>query len=701
MSLITELSNAYGHRFDSFLDFFLSHTLGMAGQTKKLVATASQATASVLITNSAYHHKTIQLICQTAADKIVSARQFGATHVATFVRVHACPSKHAIEASGGLDDLEKCLRRGLEDANPVVKENMRVAFWEAEGVWPEVGARVMDGLDAKSRKQLEAARAGAGKVAGKGVAGAKPGAAKAARPTMREQMMHAKAKKEAEEAAAAAEAAGATPEQATQTTVAELPSVATGGARMATAGTPIRARPSNAGSGLGSSTRRDSHPGSPPSSIPQPRSPRQSRPSGPKPTPTGDNDSLLDYSSPFRNDGPDPSLDFADSPSANRKASAPVAEVVVPEALRDQAAQAEQAAQRLLELGDSESEADGQHTPLGPGGQAVESGGRKGQSWAQRTPITKRYLAGDVFEDSPDPRNGASGAQAISGKTNWWANRLMGQSTAEPAAPLSSEREAEIDQLIGALEVGQIDKAGLAKLAALSRERPTCEAVVDGVVHASDSAAEFWDGEGRFTRVYEGLSKLLTSSGQTEETVDAALNALRMLVENQFSAFAGDEAGLVGLLFKLRENPSRTSTAATDCLAASLAAQIEPLLGLGLALSALAALGTPTASLSAGEKRAYALGLAVAGRCFAQLPREVAQEEFPRARGVIWAALSDRESGDLRRGAVECLTEVNAVVGEGEWVVRAMEGLQPSQLNLLSYYFSKFPAGLVGGAPVG
>jgi len=699
LSLLTELSTAYGHRLDPFLELFLSHTLGMAGQTKKLVAAASQATATALITNSAYHHKTVQLIWQTVSDKIVSARQFGAAHVSTFVKVHARPSKHAIEASGGLDDLEKCLKKGLEDANPGVKEATRAAFWETEAVWPEIAARVMDGLDPKNKKQLEGVKPGASNAAGP--AAAKPAAAKVARPSVRAMMMQAKAQKQAEEAAAAA--SDATQSDSTTPTTAEAPRAheSPSVARMATGGTPIRARPSNSGPTPSPSIRRDSHPASPPSSIPKPASPRLGRPSSAKTQPLGDNGSLLDYTSPFMQDGPDPSLDFADSSTQNHKISVPVAEVVVPEALQAQAAQAEQAAQRLLELGDSESEADVEHTPLGPGGQVVGLAGRKGQSWAQRTPITKRFLGGDVFEDSPDPRNGASGSSH--GKTNWWANRLVGQSTTAPAEPLSNEREVEIEQLISALQAGQVDKAGLGKLGALSRERPTREELVDGTACSNDSAAEFWDDEARFTRVYEGLAKLLTAPGQDEELRNGALGTLRALVENQFSAFVGDEAGLVGLLFRLREDPGRTSIAATDLIAAALGRQIEPLFGLGLVLAALAGLaGQASASgLTDPQRRAYGLGMHLTGRCLALLPKEVVEEEFPRARALILGALNDRVSGDLRRSAVECLTEVNVVVGDEEWIFRAMDGLVPNQMNLLSYYFSKHPRGFAQAAGVG
>jgi hypothetical protein len=41
-------------------------------------------------------------------------------------------------------------------------------------------------------------------------------------------------------------------------------------------------------------------------------------------------------------------------------------------------------------------------------------------------------------------------------------------------------------------------------------------------------------------------------------TRDIALLLLKDIVDNQFPCFAGEESGLFSLLFKLREDPSRT-----------------------------------------------------------------------------------------------------------------------------------------------
>ena len=90
----------------------------------------------------------------------------------------------------------------------------------------------------------------------------------------------------------------------------------------------------------------------------------------------------------------------------------PITEPIVDEALRDQAKQAEQAAERLLEL--AEEEEEGSLTSA-----AVTQG-------SMRTPVSRKVHLlkdEDVFEDSPDSRSG-EGAGATKGKGNWWMKKV-------------------------------------------------------------------------------------------------------------------------------------------------------------------------------------------------------------------------------------------------------------------------------------
>jgi CLIP-associating protein 1/2 len=152
---ISELSAALQEAIDPIFEPLLSNLLKMAGQTKKIVATVSQNAVTAIITNSSYHTKTLQLLWTTIGDKNVSARSHVIRHLATYIQTQAKRHKHAIEAGGGLEFLEKSLRKGLEDPTPGVRDPARALFWEFQSIWPSVANKLKDSLDLTAKKGLE------------------------------------------------------------------------------------------------------------------------------------------------------------------------------------------------------------------------------------------------------------------------------------------------------------------------------------------------------------------------------------------------------------------------------------------------------------------------------------------------------------------------------------------------------------------
>ncbi|KII95772.1 hypothetical protein PLICRDRAFT_48721 [Plicaturopsis crispa FD-325 SS-3] len=155
-SLYAELAIALGPALDPWTDILLTNLLKMAGFTKKIAAQQSQASVTTVITNtSAQPRIVLPLLWNTIQEKTVQARAFAVAHVKNYIEVHGSRSKHAIEGSGGLDILEKMMKRSLDDANPTVRDSARVCFWVFEAVWPERGIVILDGLGTHARKELE------------------------------------------------------------------------------------------------------------------------------------------------------------------------------------------------------------------------------------------------------------------------------------------------------------------------------------------------------------------------------------------------------------------------------------------------------------------------------------------------------------------------------------------------------------------
>lgn len=155
-SLYCELALAMGSALDPFSELLLTSLLKMAGFTKKITAQQSQAAVTAILTQtSAQPRVTLPLLWNTLQEKTVQARAYVISHVKAYLELHGARSKHAIEGSGGLDILEKAMKRSLADANVGVRESARVCFWVFNDVWPDRGLAILGGLDSLARKQLE------------------------------------------------------------------------------------------------------------------------------------------------------------------------------------------------------------------------------------------------------------------------------------------------------------------------------------------------------------------------------------------------------------------------------------------------------------------------------------------------------------------------------------------------------------------
>ncbi|GAA6029614.1 hypothetical protein NBRC10512_008143 [Rhodotorula toruloides] len=674
LTLMSELAHGLpADLFEPLFDGFLSHCLSVAGQTKKIVAAASQNTVTTLLQHSTYHHRTLQLILLTLAERTASARQFAAQHVLTVIRCYARPSKSAIEHTGGLADLETALQKGLADANPQVRETSRTAFWEFERVWPDRAALIAASVDAAARKLLDKVRPAGDAPKLDSPVEARPSASTATgqaggskKPSVREMMIAARRQKAAAEKEEQAEAEQAqTPERPRRVLSTLTPELS-----------PSRPALSPARSFPGPSILRT--------------------PTRPPVSPSFRSANNLAHGTPNR--------------SSMRVAHSSAVSEPVDEALRDQAMQAEQAAQRLLEIAQDEEEA---FLPSARDDAVARTPqlNRTLPTAAMQTPANPavRRLARPqaVLQDSPDPRDG-SGAGPSRG--SWWVQRTEALAPPPPFAPDSPEKQAEIDGLLTSLRDLSIDATSLRKLSSLAKERPVRENEDEGVRRADPptpsktngrdvgegdkiTTNEFWQGDRRFDKVYEGVKALLlrTDAPEAGMTRDAALLLLKDLVENQSPCFTGSEADLFDLLFKLREDPSRSAT-----IAHSFTSRLEPLYGLGALTPSLSAYLSSASTTSASDAlaRSFALGLRLMGGFFEQLPGAVLEDVLPQSADLLKRALNDAKSADLRRAAIMALVSAQVALdpsasGQDGKLAELIGGLEPDQQNLLAYYVAK------------
>ncbi|THG98554.1 hypothetical protein EW026_g3639 [Hermanssonia centrifuga] len=118
-SLYTELIIALGPALDPVCETLYTNLLRMASLTKKIVAQQSQTTVALLMNNtSAQPRLVLPLLWNGLQDKAIQTRLYIIGHVKTYLETHGTRARHAIEANGGVDTLDKCIRKGLADPNP-------------------------------------------------------------------------------------------------------------------------------------------------------------------------------------------------------------------------------------------------------------------------------------------------------------------------------------------------------------------------------------------------------------------------------------------------------------------------------------------------------------------------------------------------------------------------------------------------------
>ncbi|TKY88871.1 hypothetical protein EX895_002112 [Sporisorium graminicola] len=154
--LVQELAIELGDDLAPCVEAFLIHLMGMAGFTKKLIANATQEAAAAIMVSVSFRPLYLQLIWQGVQDKNVAARTAAAEHICTVLNHHAAHRKHAVESHGGLDLLDKSLRKGVGDSNPAARTKSREAFWIFHRYWPDQANVILNSLEPSTKKQVAA-----------------------------------------------------------------------------------------------------------------------------------------------------------------------------------------------------------------------------------------------------------------------------------------------------------------------------------------------------------------------------------------------------------------------------------------------------------------------------------------------------------------------------------------------------------------
>jgi CLIP-associating protein 1/2 len=151
---IKDLAIIAGPGIDNMVEILLVNLVKQCANTKKLTSKLGNLVVSTILAHVSYHPKLLQHVWNACEDKNVQPRSYAAGWIAVLLETHIDHKAH-IEHTGGVEVLVKCIKRGLADANPGVRESMRVTYWKFAAIWPEPAQLIMDGLDNTSKKLLE------------------------------------------------------------------------------------------------------------------------------------------------------------------------------------------------------------------------------------------------------------------------------------------------------------------------------------------------------------------------------------------------------------------------------------------------------------------------------------------------------------------------------------------------------------------
>ncbi|KAF5020828.1 hypothetical protein F66182_7129 [Fusarium sp. NRRL 66182] len=152
-ALVQEMANTFGPVMDPMVELLMQTFVKLSAGTKKISSQLANVTVDTILSQVSYTPRLMQHIWNACQDKNVAPRTYATGWLKTIIKKEAQYKSH-VEHTGGVDLIEKCLKKGLGDANPAVREKTRSTFWAFWGVWPARADAIMADLDGTAQKLL-------------------------------------------------------------------------------------------------------------------------------------------------------------------------------------------------------------------------------------------------------------------------------------------------------------------------------------------------------------------------------------------------------------------------------------------------------------------------------------------------------------------------------------------------------------------
>lgn len=134
--LVQDIAITFGPGMDPLVELLMQTLVKLSAGTKKIASQLANQTVDIIISRVSYNQRIMQHMWAACQDKNVQPRTYVTGWLKTILKKEAA-HKHHIEHTGGVDLIEKCIKKGLADANPQVREQTRSTFWAFWGIWPQ------------------------------------------------------------------------------------------------------------------------------------------------------------------------------------------------------------------------------------------------------------------------------------------------------------------------------------------------------------------------------------------------------------------------------------------------------------------------------------------------------------------------------------------------------------------------------------
>ncbi|KAI1821946.1 clasp N terminal-domain-containing protein [Xylaria intraflava] len=152
-ALVQDLAVTFGPGIDPMVELLMQTFVKLCAATKKISSQMANAAVDILVAKTTYTVRLMQHLWAASQDKNVQPRIYATGWLKTLLKKEARHKNH-LEHSGGLELIENCIKKGLNDPNPNVREKMRSTYWVFAGIWPSRAETIMDGLESTAQKLL-------------------------------------------------------------------------------------------------------------------------------------------------------------------------------------------------------------------------------------------------------------------------------------------------------------------------------------------------------------------------------------------------------------------------------------------------------------------------------------------------------------------------------------------------------------------